>query len=261
MPKNNAKEVTMNILRSALTLTACCALGLGFVGARTAAEDPRGASPAKNQKPSLDDQLLEGLDNALLEGLDDATSKKAQSKVKQNEKANSLDDQLLDDLDNKDDRPDGKADDPLVGIERRMKTVAARLADEQLDDQTTDLQKRILDDLAALLQECKKQCQGGGSGKPGSKPGKGGQGSQAGKSPATQAPSDTARDSSDKLRNRATERPDKGALVNAMKESWGNLPQRLRQELSNSNTDAFLPKYEMMLEKYFKRLAEAESNE
>jgi hypothetical protein len=35
----------------------------------------------------------------------------------------------------------------------------------------------------------------------------------------------------------------------------------VRQELSNTNTDVFLPKYELMLEKYFKRLAEADPNE
>lgn len=260
-------ERTMKHLRYAVLLTLCvsvCAASMGFV-LSTEAEP----TATKQKSSTLDDQLLEGLDNALLEGLDDTPTKKptGNSESKQNslnrkegksaDKAKSLDDELLGDLGGEDVGAPGEPKDPLVEIGRRMKTVASRLADEKLDEETKDLQKKILDDLAALMQECKK-CQGSGSGKPGSKAGKGSQGSQAGKSPATQAPSDTARNSSDKLRNRATESPERGALVNSMKESWGNLPERLRQELSNTNSDAFLPKYELMLEKYFKRLAEGD---
>jgi hypothetical protein len=138
-----------------------------------------------------------------------------------------------------------------------MRNVQSRLIDQKLDDGTSQMQKRILDDLAALLQECKK-CQGGGSGKPGAKSGKG---SQTGQSPAGQAPSDTARNSSDKLSNRNTQRGQTGSLAGAMKESWGNLPQHVRDRLGNAKTDTFLPKYELMLEKYFKRLGEADADE
>jgi hypothetical protein len=266
-----AMETTMKLLRYTVFWTVCVAVVATSVGFVLSAE----AEPAatKQNTSTLDDQLLEGLDNALLEGLDDKPKKKLQnaSESKQGapdrkpgeaaDKTRSLDDELLGDLGGDDVGSPGRPQDPLVDIGRRMKSVASRLDDERLDAQTKEMQKTILDDLAALMQECKKQCQGSGSGKPGSKSGKGSQGPQAGKSPATQAPSDTARNSSEKLRNRATERPERGALVNAMKESWGNLPERLRQELSNTNSDAFLPKYELMLEKYFKRLAEGDRNE
>jgi hypothetical protein len=226
-----------------------------------AADDAKRPPSGSSAKQSLDDQLLEGLDNTLLEGLDTNSNGKpadaagaadvGKSKPQRNS-SDPLDDELLRDLGGED--ISGNADaspDPLVGIGRRMRSVESRLAGKQLDDQTKQLQKQILDDLSALMQECKKQCQGGGS-SPSPRSGKPSSAAQAGKSPATAAP----RDSSGQLRERKTERADRKAITNAMKESWGHLPERARQQISNSATDEFLPKYERMLEKYFKRLAE-----
>jgi hypothetical protein len=231
-----------------------------------------GDEPTEQAKPAstLDQQLLEGLDNALLKGLDDAPSKTAKATTSDQTNAakklntpsskSPLDDDLLRELGGKggeDFDAEPASQDPLVGIGRRMRSVQSRLIDQKLDDGTSQMQQRILEDLAALLQECKK-CQGGGNGKPGSKSGKG---SQGGKSPAAQAPSDAALNSSDKLRNRNTEQGNQGSRAGAMKESWGNLPQHVRDRLTNVNADAFLPKYELLLEKYFKRLGEADSAE
>jgi hypothetical protein len=221
--------------------------------------------------PSLDDQLLKDLDDALLKGADQpaeqpqqpasAQSKpKAADPVAKPSDGPTLDDRLLGD-------PDGEdigvatSQDPLVPIGRRMLTVKSRLIQQKLDGETTQLQQKIIADLAALMQECKKQCQGGGSPKPGSKPGKGGKGAKSGNSPATQAASDTARNRSDKLRQHNAQSGDRGSLVNAMKESWGSLPEHARKHLSNVNTTVFLPKYELMLEKYFKRLSEQDTSQ
>jgi hypothetical protein len=259
-------EDTMKSLRCTVLGSGCLALSL--ITVQICADDvPR--DKAKDSS-ALDQQLLEGLDNALLEGLDDAPgaiTKGANSqqsgaakKLDAPQTRSQLDEDLLRELGGEDGEEIGASSaqqDPLVGIGRRMRNVQSRLIDQKLDDGTSQMQKRILDDLAALLQECKK-CQGGGSGKPGSKAGKG---SQPGKSPAGQAPSDTAHSSSEKLRDRQTQRGDTGALTSAMKESWGNLPQHVREHLSNVKTDAFLPKYELMLEKYFKRLGEADAGE
>jgi hypothetical protein len=277
----------MNTRQCVLRLVACACL-LMPIARLFAADVGVGNGPASKEKQSsLDEELLKGLDNALLEGLEEAPSKTAEGQgrrvIKAGERADtnvdstddkskqpskvaphtkktsSLDDQLLDALGGDGIVAPGREKDALTGIGRRMRNVESRLAAQRLDDQTKEMQQKILDDLGALMQECKKQCQGGGNGKPGSKSGKGSQGSQSGKNPATQAPNDTARNSTDKLRSRTTERGQRGTLVGAMKESWGNLPERARQELSNTNTDVFLPKYELMLEKYFKRLSEADS--
>jgi hypothetical protein len=46
-----------------------------------------------------------------------------------------------------------------------------------------------------------------------------------------------------------------------MKESWGNLPEHARSHLRNAQIDSFLPKYELMLEKYFRRLSEDDASQ
>ena len=98
----------------------------------------------------------------------------------------------------------------VEAIEEKVPTLVQRLADAMAftspelapaaaeapmppsDERVVEVTKRIINEAVQA-----------GNAKPGSKSGKG---SQAGKSPAAQAPSDTARNSSDKLRNRNTER-------------------------------------------------------
>lgn len=41
-----------------------------------------------------------------------------------------------------------------------------------------------------------------------------------------------------------------------VKKLWGNLPPHLRQQISNTQVDRFLPKYEQLTQEYFRRLAE-----
>jgi hypothetical protein len=246
-------------MTSRYTLLVSGCLALGLISINLSAADEAGGESNSKAPSSLDEQLLEGLDDGPADKATGTGQESSRSKGK-----SPLDEELLRDLGGEvggeDTGKPSASPDPLVAIGQRMRAVESRLTEQKLDGQTRQLQQKILADLATLMQECKKQCQGGG-GKPGSKPGKSGKGSQAGNSPAGQAPADTARDSSEKLRNRATERSDNGALVNAMKESWGNLPEHARKHLANMNKDVFLPKYEIMLEKYFKRLGEDDANE
>ena len=41
-----------------------------------------------------------------------------------------------------------------------------------------------------------------------------------------------------------------------LKDLWGHLPERVREQLIQAPTDEFLPKYKLEIEKYFRRLAE-----
>ncbi len=237
-----------------------------------AAEEPGpGPDSAKINAPSaLDQQLLEELDAG-----NDPTGEKQTDVPPENfrEKAGddkpaaksdgspplpgkrSLDDELLRDLADQENATAAQPADPLLDIGRRMRSVESRLSAKHLDDHTRQMQSKILADLTALLQECKQQGRGG-KGKPGSKSGKPAQGSAGGSQPASQAPSDLARDSSNELKQRETESSAPGAGASQMRQSWGNLPERAREAIANSATDVFLPKYELLLEKYFRRLAE-----
>ena len=41
-----------------------------------------------------------------------------------------------------------------------------------------------------------------------------------------------------------------------MEELWGELPPRQRQQMLQLPVEEFLPKYELLIEEYFRRLAE-----
>ena len=45
-----------------------------------------------------------------------------------------------------------------------------------------------------------------------------------------------------------------------MKDSWGHLPAKTREQMLQNSPERFLPQYELMIEKYYKRLAEEQSS-
>jgi hypothetical protein len=50
---------------------------------------------------------------------------------------------------------------------------------------------------------------------------------------------------------------DRKALV---RDLWGHLPPQIREQMLQAHSDEFLPKYELEIEKYFRRLAEREES-
>ena len=41
-----------------------------------------------------------------------------------------------------------------------------------------------------------------------------------------------------------------------MKDAWGHLPQHAREQMLQNSPERFLPQYELLIEQYYKRLAE-----
>ena len=110
-----------------------------------------------------------------------------------------------------------------------------------------------------LIEQCKKQCAGGQCNnssnappKPGGKPGSGKKGG-TGNATASQQP---AKESTDTLRKPGGDRAELEAMQQLNKEIWGHLPPKLREQLQSGSVEQFLPKYEQLIEAYYKRLAE-----
>jgi hypothetical protein len=125
------------------------------------------------------------------------------------------------------------------------------------------VQQKVLSDLDQLIAQLSKQCQGGQcnggqcngdkpSDKPGQKPGKSGSAKGTGKT--------AARDSTDRLDRTTAKSADKGEVNEMVKALWGQLPERSREQMQQSFSDEFLPKYELEIEQYYRRLSE-EQNE
>jgi hypothetical protein len=68
-----------------------------------------------------------------------------------------------------------------------------------------------------------------------------------------------ARDSTDRMGKAEEARPDPELVKGMMKDTWGHLPQRAREEMLQNSPERFLPQYELLIERYYKRLAEEQT--
>lgn len=149
----------------------------------------------------------------------------------------------------------------LARVQNGMQQAQALLTHPAMGEQpsagktATPVQQAVLSDLDKLIADLSKQCQccnGQCSGgqcnsppKPGQKkPGKPGAGRAA------------ARDSTDRLDSSSAKPVDKGEVKEMVKALWGHLPERSRGQMLQSFSDEFLPKYELEIEQYYRRLSE-----
>ena len=122
---------------------------------------------------------------------------------------------------------------------------AEQLASPVQHEILSDLDKLIAD-LSKQCQSCNGQCQGGQGNQP-PKPGSAGAGRTA------------ARDSTDRLDRSSAKPVDKGDVNEMAKALWGHLPERTREQMLQTFSDEFLPKYELEIEQYYRRLSEEQS--
>jgi hypothetical protein len=156
---------------------------------------------------------------------------------------------------------------PLARVRQGMQNAQAILAQPGAETHAGTIklagsvQQEVVSELDKLIAELSKQCQcqGGqcnkppqpnpnGKPKPGSKPGNA---AANGKAPA--------RDSTDRLDRTSAQPVSKGDVNEVVKELWGHLPERSRAQMLQSFSDEFLPKYELEIEQYYRRLGEEQS--
>lgn len=279
-------------LRLLLFLTAlatCC-----ICAAVSTAAEPKSAPSKPAARSKLDDELLEGLGDP---GEDEALGKtdekprrdpsatdehaaggKAKSKApaknaKSRSSGGDLDDELLKGLGDGEDievggKPGqpaegGKSANPLVDLGRQMHEVESRIAQAKSDDETQKLQDRIASDLQKLIKQLQRRKKSSSSSSSSNQdqqtaerekveqPTTGGAGQQA----AADSP---AKESTETLKERKTEKADTAQLDEALKDIWGQLPAHLRQQMEQYAKEELLPKYELQIEEYFRALAKGQ---
>jgi hypothetical protein len=130
--------------------------------------------------------------------------------------------------------------------------------DASMLQQVGDVQRQVVSQLDQLIAELSKQCQGGQcppsdqppkpSQRSAAKPGKTANKSSGGKT--------AARDSSDPLNRTDAKSVDTGDIDGLIKDLWGHLPERYREQMMQSFSGEFLPKYELEIEQYYRWLSE-----
>jgi len=222
------------------------------------------AAEASGDTRSLDQRLLEDLGADPLDEFDrelfapDATKPPGEDPAPgaPGDPTDRLDQELLREL--------GAAaasedENPLLGIAQDMRSAEGMIGRTESGPPTQDLQDRIvanLDELIKQARSCCKQCSpsqvdpnqvasrnpvgqpktpGTGNQKPGPKP---------------------ARDSNAQPGSAEPGRPDMGEMRDILKRLWGQLPERQREQMLQLPVEEFLPKYQQLIQEYFKRLAE-----
>ena len=203
---------------------------------------------------SIDDQLLQGLDNELLRELDDVPAvnpnqadglNKQPTATDNNPQTQPRADSELDrDSANKD-SPEAELDDqhPFEQIVQRMRVIEKRLATHDTSQPTQQMQNTVVEELATLISQLEQQqreqsqSQAGGS-------------SGAGRRPDGQPVAET----SDNTEPR--EAIDAAGVERRviLKEVWGHLPPKVREQMMSVSPEEFLPRYRALTEQYFKRL-------
>jgi hypothetical protein len=147
-------------------------------------------------------------------------------------------------------------------MQRAQSMIAAKNAGAGAPNlkQAGDVQQQVVTQLDKLIAELSKQCKncnGSSSSSQSQKPGQSSKKKPGGK-PATMPGrgQTAARDSTDRL-GPANRRPlDQGDVERMVKDLWGHLPERSREQMIQSFSEEFLPEYELEIEEYYRRLSE-----
>ncbi len=258
-------RVTRYALSVACCLLACVAVAADPPVEATGEKQP----PASNSSAdSLDAQLLEGLDDELmsdLEDLDLGDDKPAKGSRLGRGPLDEGDRELIEQLGRgagEDVGTEGEAD-PLSRIGERMREVEQLIRRADVGEPTRELQDEIVSELETLIREARRRQNSSSSSgdsqqqqtkerkqvKQPQQPGAKGSGSG---DPNSQP----AQDSTDRVEQDRVRDVDMQDMQELMRQVWGHLPQRDREQMLQSTVDVFLPKYSTMIEEYFRRLAE-----
>jgi hypothetical protein len=220
-----------------------------------AAADPRDEPP---QKSDIDEALLKDLDNDLLEGAGDLKNLPAKPARSDSSKAATPEPAPLD---GDDVGMPCNEQDPLLHISEEMRAAEGWIPLQNRRVATEAVQERIVEKLARLIQQTEQQQQAQQSSKssqkqPQSSQRKSAKQSKSGQGGDSQDSNKPAQDSTDRVGQAKPVRPDAETVKSLIKDTWGHLPERDREQVLQHSPEQFLPQYEVMIERYYKRLAE-----
>ncbi len=201
----------------------------------------------QSAKPKLEDELVDDLLKDLPKAKPEVPAKGKTAKPAAKDEAEK---KLLQDLEGGEDiglPPEN----PLIRIGQKMRSSQERIAGKDTSAETQTRQKEILADLSKLIEQTQKQCNCNGNGKPGS----GKSSAQAGQGTGEARPGQ-AREATDRVGKGEREDAENADIKDVLRRIWGHLPDKMREQMQAQLSEQFLPKYEKLIEEYYKRLAE-----
>jgi hypothetical protein len=207
---------------------------------------------SKPEQPTVDDALLDDLDNELMEDVGGLDKPGAKPEHKQPGEAPAADGEH------------GGANpeqDPLGYISQEMRKVERLIPERGEQTHAEALQRRIVDDLTRLIeqaeqQRAQQQQSSGGKNQQQSQRQQVKQPQPAASKPSLSESNKPASDSTDRMGKAEQARPDPRVFQGMIKDTWGHLPDRDREQMRQLSPERFLPQYELLIERYYRRLAE-----
>lgn len=156
-------------------------------------------------------------------------------------------------IDGEDVGQSAKQEDPLARVLLKMRSSRDRLKLRDTTTATQSIQQQIVQDLEAMLASSPTT-----SGQSQPEQNSAGQAnSSAQDSPGDGSASPSSTQESD---NRVDPNPQTEVqlveLKNQLRRVWGHLPEKVREQMISGMSEEFLPKYEKLIEAYYKRLAD-----
>jgi hypothetical protein len=241
---------------------------LSFAGAyNQSVRGDEAPSKSPEKTSAVDKALRDSLNSDLLDDLPVAPKKKSPAESSPDAKKETksgktegdaakakseLDAKLLQQLDEGEDVDLKQPKDPLAQIGMQMRKVEALIQQRDTSRATLEMQKRIASDLDSLIQQLQQQNQSSSSNKSSSS----GQQSEKSGTGNTKASQKPANESTKRVEKATVQSDNSAELQKLIKEIWGHLPARMREQMQNVSEEQFLPQYERLLEEYYRRLAE-----
>lgn len=229
------------------------------------ASDPLSSQAGSGPSRSLEQQLMEDLDTNPIDA-DLQREMKAKPEAKrpvppEGEKAREeLKRRLSRELG---DAAVSEDENPMLDIAQKMQQVQGLVGKAETGQPTQQLQAGILTRLDELLKAArsqKQQCKGGQSSSKGAAPRQASAQSQP-KPDSKGKPNEPKTTKAQPGGKPGVYRPDMAEMNDVLKRVWGELPEREREQMLELPVEEFLPKYELLIESYFKRLAEEQGKE
>lgn len=241
--------------RFPLFLVACviaCSLGLGVAGR---ADSERTPSPDQELLKRLGVDPSSDLDEELFapdaDRPDRPDSRDGQGKEGEDWKA-----ELLRELGT---AATPEEENPLLEIARQMRLVEELIAQSESGQQTQGVQKEIVASLDELIKQARSQCQKSSASQCSPKTSPRRQVTQPKPKPGEGRGKPTQKPATNPITKPGQAEPSGLTLDQVrdlIKAVWGELPESKREQILQWAGDEFLPKYEPLIELYFKRLAE-----
>lgn len=229
--------------KTALAMNLSAAVVLAFLAPSASFAQGTKQRPSENS----DADLLKELEADLLQDLPSAKTPK-DSAGKGATQRSAGDQQLLNDLREGEDLG-SQPENPLLRIGKQMRMVQERIGKQDISEETQTAQSDIVAELQRLIEQAQQQNNQQNKGASGRGTGKAGVGDG-------QATPGAPQDSTDRVGKPQTQTPQAADVRNLLERIWGHLPEKTRDEMRNALGDQFLPKYERLIEEYYKRLAE-----